>query len=98
MVVLTCVLVNSTFASWIQDMISSRGFDLGSGLRMHLDSNKDSAGNVHANWLDKHSLRVDYNGYGVRVGKEKGKEGLQVGLVVKNSTSSLFEGECQGQL
>lgn len=86
--IVVLVLCSATLAraGWLEDMQSTGGLELVNGLNLHLID----SGNLNVDPLQRYSLRMDYSGLGLTIGKNERKDALQIGLHVKDQ----IEGEC----
>ncbi|XP_044271493.1 uncharacterized protein LOC123015683 [Tribolium madens] len=69
-------LIKITAGGWLRDLISSRGWNLGDGVVVHLVDSKLP----NTTFLQRHSVIMDYGGLALSVSQALDKEALQVGL------------------
>lgn len=67
-------------AGWLEEMQSTGGFELVNGLNLRLID----SGNLDADPFRRYSLRMDYSGLGVTVGRKADKDAVQIGVHVKD--------------
>ncbi|RZB39704.1 uncharacterized protein BDFB_012478 [Asbolus verrucosus] len=80
-----CTLVSTTYAGWLKDLISPSGFDAGGGLVLHLlDSQLPNI-----SFLERHTIKMDYGGYGLSLTKAARKDAVDVGRGRKESSAMM---------
>ena len=78
-------LFSPCFGGWVRDLISPKGWHLGDSLVLHLTDSRQP----NSTFLERHSIMMDYGGYGVSESKIPKRRALEVGLY----TTGFGEGE-----
>jgi hypothetical protein len=83
-VLLCCVVAAS--GGWLRDLISPKGWHLGGGLVLHLlDSQLPNA-----TFLERHTIVMDYAGYGVGLTKRPRRRAVEVALYADSGEGEIL--------
>lgn len=80
-------LASVVCAGWLEDLRSPKGLEVGNGLTFQVVD----SGDLLVSPINRYSLRVDYSGFGLSLGRNPKKDAFEIGVYSKDQTEGKVE-------